>query len=168
MRDGSVGRMKTINEDDGYFNDAHETRGGASMLSKNYSNAELDPHNRSTANILEESIADPQRPPQHIRGLTDFLTEEYFKRFGIYTSDARELQKFWKNHVSAVYKQMREEKAKLKNQTSYGADFGAEMGFDVGFGGYSDLGMPGKGQYTVPKPKGKSDLLKSNKKPPPP
>jgi len=109
--DRSHGRMKTIAEDGDYMMDAHETKGGHSMMSKNYSNAELD-YNRSAANILEESIADPARPPSHIKGLTDFLTDEYYKRFGIYTTDAAELQKFWKNHVSAAYKQLREEKAR--------------------------------------------------------
>ena len=46
--------------------------------------------NRS-ANILEESIAEPGRNPIYFSGLTDFLTEEYFKKFGIYTTDATKL-----------------------------------------------------------------------------
>ena len=51
-------------------------------------------HNRS-AN-LDESVADPHRNPSYINGLTDFLTDEYYKKFGIFTADAGELQKFWK------------------------------------------------------------------------
>ena len=162
--------MKTINEDEDLYNYGEgQTKGGHSMLSKNYSN-DQDIHQRS-GNILEESIADPSRPPQHVEGVTDFLTEEYYKKFGIYTADATELQKFWKNHVSATYKEMRAQKAMLKNQTSFpidGTGFNDLSGLGD-FGGYSDLGMPGKGQNTQKYSKGKAGgLLGSAVKPPKP
>jgi len=71
------------------------------------------------------------------------LTEEYFKKFGIFTADAGELQKFWKQHVSIAYKQQREQKAQMAKAQSQFAipSSGAvdNFGFD-NFGGYSDLG----------------------------
>ena len=60
-----------------------------------------------SGNLLEESVADNTRLPQFIEGLTDFLTDEYYKRLGIYTTDAKEIFTFWKNYVSAVYKEIR-------------------------------------------------------------
>ena len=80
---------------------------------------------------LEESIAEPGRPPQHVPGLTDFLTDEYFKKFGIYTSDAIELQKFWRNNVSAVQKELRAERNRKKAASTYGDGFGAFSDFGV-------------------------------------
>ena len=103
-------------------------------MSRSHAGLENDMNavNRSN-NMLEESIAEPGRPPQHIAGLTDFLTEEYFKKYGIYTTEAAALQGFWRDNVSAVYKELRVEKAKKKSYAD-------------GFGGYSDFGaMPSPG-----------------------
>ena len=57
--------------------------------------------------MLEESVADQTRAPIMVDGLTDFLTDEYYKRLGIYTTDPKEIFNFWKNYVSAVYKEIR-------------------------------------------------------------
>jgi hypothetical protein len=70
------------------------------------------------------------------------LTEEYFKKYGIYTTEAAALQGFWRENVSAVYKELRSEKAKKKSYAD-------------GFGGYSDFGAmpsPGPNESTFGKP----------------
>jgi hypothetical protein len=67
-----------------------------------------------SGNLLEESVADNTRPVEYVEGLTDFLTDEYYKRLGIYTTDPKEIFTFWKDYVSAVYKEIRQQKAKLK------------------------------------------------------
>jgi hypothetical protein len=147
--------MKTINEDsDVYPYDGQTRAGGHSAMSHKYS----DGH-RSGANILEESVAEAGRGPAHIEGLTDFLTDEYFKRFGIYTSDATELQKFWKNHVSAAYKEMRAQKAQLKNQATFNPGLD-----DFGLG---DLDLPPNGRQTVKNTRGKGSSLRAPLPPPP-
>lgn len=65
---GSVGghqRMKTIDEQrEDYYQADHETRGGASMMSRSHPGIENDMNavNRSNT-MLEESMAEPGRPP---------------------------------------------------------------------------------------------------------
>ena len=115
------------------------------MLSRSHAGMENDMNaaNRSN-NMLEESIAEPGRPPQHISGLTDFLTEEYFKKYGIYSTDAAALQGFWRNNVSEVYKALRTEKANRKTST-YGEGFG---NFSADFG---SMPSPGPGDTTLGK-----------------
>lgn len=143
--------MKTIQEDDDYFHD-ERTKGGQSMLSKNNSNLENDMNHINRSNILEDSIAEPGRNPVRVDGLTDFLTEEYYKKFGIYTTDAGELQKFWRTNVSAAYKDWRMAKTQAKHTGGYGEgldDLG--LGLDAGFAGFSDLG-PAKGMLSAGKP----------------
>lgn len=131
---GAHARMGTIDEDqmDDYYQPDRETRaGGGSQMSRSYAGIENDmnAHNQSRT-LLEESIAEPGRPPQHIPGLTDFLTDEYYKKFGIHTTEASELSKFWRNNVSAVQKELRAERARKKTMT-----------FGDGFGAFSDFGM---------------------------
>lgn len=75
--------MGTIMEDDDH--PEKDTRGGYSAMSKNYSNLENENFANRSANPLEESIADPGRAPQRLEGLTSFLIEEYYRRYGIYT-----------------------------------------------------------------------------------
>ena len=123
-------------------------------MSKNNSNLENDfGYANRSGNILEDSVAEPGRNPIHVDGLTDFLTEEYFKKFGIYTTDAAELQKFWKSHVSARYREIRMQKTQAKNASSFPMPGGGldDFGFDAGFAGYSDLG-PAKAMLSAGKP----------------
>lgn len=138
--------MKTIDEvqREDYYQAENETRGGASMLSRSHAGIENDMNavNRS-GNMLEESIAEPGRPPRHVNGLTDFLTEEYFKKYGIYTTEAAALQGFWRDNVSDVYKKLRMEKARRKTAP-----------YSEGFGGFSDFGAspsPGPNETTFGK-----------------
>jgi hypothetical protein len=56
---------------------------------------------------LEESVKALDRRPQKIPGLTNFLCERHYKKYGTYNRTQKELFKFWKNHVSAVYAEMR-------------------------------------------------------------
>ena len=122
-------------------------------MSKNNSNLENDfAYANRSGNLLEDSIAEPGRNPVHVDGLTDFLTEEYYKKFGIYTTDATELQKFWKSHVSSVYRELRMQKTHAKNTTSFPMPGGGfdDFGFDAPFAGYSDLG-PAKAMFSAGK-----------------
>lgn len=102
----------------------------------------------------------------HIDGLTDFLIEEYFKKYGIYSTDAGELQKFWKSHVSAVYRELRQQKLQMrKTQADFatGADLN-DFGFDPTFG-ISDIPPAGKPpMYGTPGPKGTRSGLKGGSK----
>lgn len=88
-------------------------------MSKNYSNIENENFANRSANPLEDSIADPGRAPQRLEGLSSFLIEEYYRRYGIYTQDAQKLFKFWKDHVSHAYREVRERKAQEKAQQGH-------------------------------------------------
>jgi hypothetical protein len=44
---------------------------------------------------IDDSVRDPSRPAQYVSGLTDFLVDEYYRKFGIYTNDDTELYKLW-------------------------------------------------------------------------
>ena len=135
MAGGATQYMGTIAEDVDYYQHDRETRAGAgSQMSRNYSGIENDKnaHNQSRS-LLEESVAEPGRPPQHVPGLTDFLTDEYYKKYGIHTTEASELTKFWRNNVSAAQKAMRAERAKQKSTMA--------MTYGDGFGAFSDFGM---------------------------
>ena len=56
---------------------------------------------------IEDSTAAPNRPPMHIKGLTDFLRRAYFEKNGIYINKQRgeqeQLKNFWKEHISESY-----------------------------------------------------------------
>lgn len=54
---------------------------------------------------LDESVKAPGRPPQRIKGLTQFLVDLHYKKFGVYTKS--KLFEFWKEHVSVIYRRMR-------------------------------------------------------------
>jgi len=62
---------------------------------------------------IEDSTAHPNRPPMHIKGLTDFLRRAYFEKNGIYINKQRgeqeQLKNFWKDHISESYARQREE-----------------------------------------------------------
>lgn len=107
----SNSNLNIINEDDGFY-DERATRGGASAMSKKYSDFDHDGLNRST--ILDESVADPSRNPKYIEGLTKFLKEERYKKLGIYTEDFDKLTTFWKTHVSKAYRELREHKMRQR------------------------------------------------------
>jgi hypothetical protein len=64
------------------------------------------------------------------------LTDEYYKRFGIYTSEEGKLGDFWKNHVSSDYKRKREEAA-MRRKTQSQFAMPGEMGFNE-FPGFDD------------------------------
>ena len=101
--------MNTINENDGnLFED--RTNVGQSRMSgqdEGMRNSQWDESVVSRGANAKE---------QYIQGLTDFLTDEYYKRYGIYTSEEDKLGQFWKDHVSADYKKKREEQA-MKRKT---------------------------------------------------
>ena len=60
------------------------------------------------------------------------MTDEYYKRFGIYTSEEDKLGDFWKNHVSSDYKRKREEAAKKKAaRDAEIAEMMSKSGFDL-------------------------------------
>jgi hypothetical protein len=61
---------------------------------------------------LEDSVSAHNRPPQKVHGLTTFLSNEHFKRIGVYSKSEDALFKFWKQYVSAVYRQRRQDKQK--------------------------------------------------------
>ena len=82
----SAKQMGTIVEDEDYIQD-RETRGGASGLSRNYSNMDNENAGGNRSAYLEDSIADPGRVPDRVEGLTQFLLQEYYRSFGIYTQD---------------------------------------------------------------------------------
>jgi hypothetical protein len=49
-----------------------------------------------------------------IEGITDFLIDEHRKRIGIYCEDSKKLFSFWKNYVSAYYKNEKLKKIDMK------------------------------------------------------
>jgi hypothetical protein len=55
----------------------------------------------------------PNRPPVRIEGLTEFLVENHYKRFGVYSKVEPELFKYWKEYVSIAYKEERKKKTQL-------------------------------------------------------
>lgn len=80
------------------------------------------------------------------------MTEEYFKKYGIYTTEAAALQGFWRDNVSAVYKELRLEKKKEKEEQTRRKT----ASYGEGFGGYSDFGVmpsPGPNETTFGKAK---------------
>ena len=160
-------RMKTINEDDDFYGNDNDTRGGQSMLTRNYSNQENDFGNVNRSNnILEESVADPSRAPIYVPGLTNFLTEQYFKKYGIYTNEAKHLQTFWKEYVSAAYKDLREQKQMMR--TKIQTQHLMEQDYDFsGMGGFDEFDTPQqpKGKSMGLPPKGKAtDKARTSKK----
>ncbi len=62
---------------------------------------------------LEDSVKAPNRPPVRIDGLTEFLVESHYKKFGVYSKVEPELFKYWKDHISLAYKEERKKKAQL-------------------------------------------------------
>ena len=67
----------------------------------------------NSKNNLEESLRAPGRPPKRIEELTNFLVESHYKKFGVYSKVEGELFKYWKEHVSAGYREQRKRKAAL-------------------------------------------------------
>ena len=59
------------------------------------------------SNRLEDSVKAPGRPPQRIPGLMQFLIDQHYKKLGVFTKCDKELFKFWKEYVSAVYRHQR-------------------------------------------------------------
>jgi hypothetical protein len=57
------------------------------------------------SNKLDESVRAPGRPPQRIKGLTQYLVDLHYKKTGVYTK-AR-LFEFWKEHVSVIYRKIK-------------------------------------------------------------
>jgi hypothetical protein len=62
---------------------------------------------------LEDSVKAPNRPPVRIDGLTEFLVENHYKRFGVYSKVEPELFKYWKEYISLAYKEERKKKTQL-------------------------------------------------------
>lgn len=54
-----------------------------------------------------------------IPGLTQFLSNEHYKRIGVYTKSEDALFKFWKQYVSSHHKQIRTDKL-MKSKAAYG------------------------------------------------
>jgi hypothetical protein len=57
------------------------------------------------SNKLDESVKAPGRPPQRVKGLTQYLVDLHYKKYGVYTKTG--LFEFWKEHVSVIYRQIR-------------------------------------------------------------
>ena len=53
---------------------------------------------------MDESVKAPGRPPQRVKGLTDYLVDLHYKKFGIYTKQG--LFEFWKEYVSVIYRRL--------------------------------------------------------------
>ena len=109
-------QMGVINEDDDILDQV--TRGGSGM-GRNYSNYDHENTINKSGYLGEDSIAEPGRAPRRVEGLSSFLIQEYYKRFGIYCQDADKLFKFWKDHVSENYRQMRERNQAEKAQQGH-------------------------------------------------
>ena len=62
------------------------------------------------SNKLEDSVKAPGRNPIRVDKLTQFLIDSHYKWYGVFTKNDKELFRFWKDHVSVVY---RERKKKL-------------------------------------------------------
>ena len=78
--------------------------------------------NRSSKDALDDSVRNPNRPPERLPGLTDFLQDEYRHKFGIFCDDPPTLFIFWKDHVSSYYKAQREKRERLRDaMNSYAA-----------------------------------------------
>ena len=67
-------------------------------------------HRSAKSGELDSSVRDPNRKPEMISGLTDFLQTEYRHKFGIFSDDPPTLFIFWKDHVSNMYKAKREQR----------------------------------------------------------
>ncbi len=88
--------------------------------------------------FMEESVKDPHRDVQIIKGLTDFLKQEYSNVYGIYCADVEKLFQFWKSHVSIHYKEQRKLQQKKRQLPVFGglgdiADYQAPAGYSTGF-----------------------------------
>ena len=59
----------------------------------------------NSKNNLEESLRAPGRPPKRIEELTNFLVESHYKKFGVYSKIEVELLKYWREHISAGYRE---------------------------------------------------------------
>ena len=85
------------------------SKGGNSKINLNdISNITINSKN------LEDSVKAPNRPPVRIEGLTEFLVESHYKKFGVYSKVEPEMFKYWKDHISLAYKEERKKKAQLQ------------------------------------------------------
>ena len=65
---------------------------------------------------LEDSLAHPDRKPEKVKGLTEFLRKEYFRKNGVYCNGSANeltlLSDLWKFHISERHKHEQEIKRK--------------------------------------------------------
>jgi hypothetical protein len=68
---------------------------------------------------LDDSVKAPERPPIRIPELTKFLVDSHYKWYGVFTKNEKELFKYWKDHISVVYKERKMRLLSMKEQQSY-------------------------------------------------
>lgn len=100
--------MRTIKEDATAVDDNESPPYGSRFGHDN------DAGLRSSKDPLEESVRNPNRPPERLPGLTTFLQDEYRHKFGIFCDDPPTLFIFWKDHVSSYYKIQREKREHMR------------------------------------------------------
>jgi hypothetical protein len=65
---------------------------------------------------LEDSVKAPGRAPVRVEELTQFLIDSHYKWYGVFTKNDKELFRFWKEHVSVVYRERKKKLLLASNQ----------------------------------------------------
>ena len=53
-------------------------------------------------------MKDPDRKPVRLAEMTQYLIDWHYHFYGVFTKNYNELFRFWKEHVSVVYREMKE------------------------------------------------------------
>jgi len=88
----------------------------------------------------------PGRAPVRMEELTQFLIDSHYKYYGVFTKNDKELFRFWKEHVSVVYRERKKKLLMASNQQIQAATF-------------SDPGQDGKALFTTKSKKYKNPKM---------
>jgi hypothetical protein len=53
-------------------------------------------------------VKDPDRKPVRLAEMTQYLIDWHYHFYGVFTKNYNELFRFWKEHVSVVYREIKE------------------------------------------------------------
>jgi hypothetical protein len=68
----------------------------------------------ANSKLLEESVKSSHRPPINVPGLTEYLVQSHYKRYGVFSKNETELFKYWKEHISIDHKEKRKQQRASK------------------------------------------------------
>ena len=121
----------TPNKGDNYFNrkgmDTINERMTMSYQKSNSENENSLNKSGGRSNDIDRSVRDPDRPVEYVSGLTDFLIDEYFRRYGIYSSDDKQLLNFWRENIQANSLKSRLSTTTKKMKTTYTSGFDMDV-----------------------------------------